>query len=237
MTTPTPDLMACREVEEIKPCPYVSGFAADNTGVSFVLQKYDYYSDFVIFENGKPSRCFRFYLPQPAHEAVEKIREAGWKFHQNADGVEYWYHQLTNRVVLTPEEAFALLPTLSAGRGSDVDGRIYLPVVCQNGHRATASYRWEASAMEFIFEAPPRNQQCNCPKSDLGEGYRTDGNPYLRTAHSMTRAEREKVVEEMAKAIEEIEFPAYRGNDTVNCVTAIQMAEEALAVIERRKGE
>ncbi len=45
---------------EIVPCPYVNGFSSDNAGVSFITYKYDHYSDFVLFEDGKPSRCFRF---------------------------------------------------------------------------------------------------------------------------------------------------------------------------------
>lgn len=59
-----------------------------------------------------------------------------------------------------------------------IEGSIYLPVICQNGHKAVAVYRWDARAMEFIFE-PPRGQ-CPCPKSDFGEGYRADGAPYLK---------------------------------------------------------
>ncbi len=45
-------------VEEIKPCPYAS--FTNNDGVSFILKEYDRYSDFVLFDDGKPSRCFRF---------------------------------------------------------------------------------------------------------------------------------------------------------------------------------
>lgn len=48
------------EVAEIVPCPYVNGFGSDNNEVSFILKKYDEYSDFIIFDSGKPSRCFRF---------------------------------------------------------------------------------------------------------------------------------------------------------------------------------
>jgi hypothetical protein len=55
-------------VKEIKPCPYVNGFTADNKGVSFVLQKYNGYSDFVLFEDGKPNRCFRFATNPTSHE-------------------------------------------------------------------------------------------------------------------------------------------------------------------------
>ena len=59
-------------IEEIKPCPYVNGFTADNTGVSFVLQKYDRYSDFILFESGKPNRCFRFSQPEPVSIAPKQ---------------------------------------------------------------------------------------------------------------------------------------------------------------------
>ena len=50
--------------EEIKPCPYVSGFNSNNTEVSWFLKRYEGYFDFILVDNGKPSRCFRF-LPTP----------------------------------------------------------------------------------------------------------------------------------------------------------------------------
>lgn len=53
---------------EIIPCPYVNGFSAENSDVSFMLKKYEGYSDFVLFEDGKPHRCFRFsagLIPSP----------------------------------------------------------------------------------------------------------------------------------------------------------------------------
>jgi len=53
-------------IEEIKPCPYVNGFGSDNSNVSFVFKKYEPYSDFILMENGKPSRCFRF-SPKALH--------------------------------------------------------------------------------------------------------------------------------------------------------------------------
>lgn len=78
---------------EIKPCPYVNGFAADNTGVGFVLNRYDAYSDLVLFEDGKPARCFRFSraalsaadpqarkeaqpAPECIYDKVKKLRDA-----------------------------------------------------------------------------------------------------------------------------------------------------------------
>ena len=54
--------------------------------------------------------------------------------------------------------------------------RIYIPVVCQNGHKATASFRLEN--LDFIFESVPRSEQCRCPKMDSGQGYRADGKPF-----------------------------------------------------------
>lgn len=48
------------DIVEIKPCPYINGFNVYNAEVSFILQKYDTYSDFILFDNGTPSRCFRF---------------------------------------------------------------------------------------------------------------------------------------------------------------------------------
>lgn len=57
--------------KEIKPCPYVNGFSSDNSDVEFMLRKYDGYSDFVLFEEGKPARCFRFSAP--------KRESGGWQ--------------------------------------------------------------------------------------------------------------------------------------------------------------
>jgi len=50
-------------VREIKPCPYINGFSSDNSDVNFMLKRYQHYSDFVLFEGGKPARCFRFAEP------------------------------------------------------------------------------------------------------------------------------------------------------------------------------
>jgi hypothetical protein len=52
-------------VQEIKPCPYVNGLIADNSDVSFMLKKYEQYSDFILFEAGEPVRCFRFFAQPP----------------------------------------------------------------------------------------------------------------------------------------------------------------------------
>lgn len=57
--------------KEIKPCPYVNGFSSDNSDVEFMLRKYDGYSDFVLFEEGKPARCFRFSAPKRESVAVD----------------------------------------------------------------------------------------------------------------------------------------------------------------------
>lgn len=59
-------------VEEIKPCPYVNGFSSDNVRVSFMLKPYGGYSDFVLFDAGKPVRCFRFTSPTP------EVEQSGW---------------------------------------------------------------------------------------------------------------------------------------------------------------
>lgn len=61
-------------IQELKPCPYVNGFSSDNTDVNFMLKKYDAYSDFVLFENGKPSRCFRF-SKDPCEYSDGKVKE------------------------------------------------------------------------------------------------------------------------------------------------------------------
>lgn len=48
------------EIQEMMPCPYVNGFSADNSGVSYMLKCYGHYRDLVVFEDGAPARCFRF---------------------------------------------------------------------------------------------------------------------------------------------------------------------------------
>ena len=59
---------------EIKPCPYINGFTAYNDDVSFVVQNYEAYFDFILFADGKPDRCFRF-TRTPDTSAVEMVRE------------------------------------------------------------------------------------------------------------------------------------------------------------------
>ena len=56
--------------------------------------------------------------------------------------------------------------------------RIFVPVVCQNGHKTVASFRWDPARLEFIFETPML--QCFCPKGELGQGYRAAGDPYIK---------------------------------------------------------
>lgn len=60
-TEPKCDLLPCPV--EIKPCPYINGYSSDNSDVSFVLKNYETYSDFVVFTEGRPDRCFRFTRP------------------------------------------------------------------------------------------------------------------------------------------------------------------------------
>lgn len=57
---------------------------------------------------------------------------------------------------------------------------IFLPVICQNGHKALATYRWDSARMDYIFESVPRDEQCKCPKHNLGQGYKQDGAPFIR---------------------------------------------------------
>lgn len=59
-----------------------------------------------------------------------------------------------------------------------VVGKIHLPVRCQNGHEAIATYKFDKDRMEFIFQSVPKEEQCNCPKWDIGEGYSANGKPY-----------------------------------------------------------
>lgn len=55
--------------------------------------------------------------------------------------------------------------------------QIYVPVICQNGHRSTASYVWRDN--EFVYEGVPRINNCACPKLSLGQGWKADGKPYV----------------------------------------------------------
>ncbi len=70
-------------VEEIFPCPYVNGFAADNSGVSYILKCYDQYRDLVVFQDGAPARCFRFAAIKPVLkvDAAEALSKAILKAH------------------------------------------------------------------------------------------------------------------------------------------------------------
>jgi hypothetical protein len=57
--------------------------------------------------------------------------------------------------------------------------RIALPVICQNGHKALSFYQFDRQSMDFVWEPPPYQTACKCPKADFGQGYRQDGDPYL----------------------------------------------------------
>lgn len=61
--------------------------------------------------------------------------------------------------------------------------RIFIPVICHNGHEAIASYRLED--LDFIFESVPNDQQCKCPKSELGQGYTANGAPYTSSGNNL----------------------------------------------------
>ena len=50
-------------VKEIVPCPYVNTPLSKNNDVNFILKPYPAYTDFILFDDGKPLRCFRFSAP------------------------------------------------------------------------------------------------------------------------------------------------------------------------------
>lgn len=52
-------------IEIIEPCPYINGFSADNSNVSWVRKVYDEYEDYIEFENGKPFKCTRTWKETP----------------------------------------------------------------------------------------------------------------------------------------------------------------------------
>lgn len=54
--------------------------------------------------------------------------------------------------------------------------KVYVPVVCQNGHEAVCSYNF--SNFEWIFELP-KFSEYRCPKEGLEQGWRVNGNPYM----------------------------------------------------------
>lgn len=47
---------------------------------------------------------------------------------------------------------------------------LFIPVECQNGHRAT----WviEINGLEVIHKGVLEEKECDCPKFKFGEGYR-----------------------------------------------------------------
>ena len=73
-------------VAELKPCPYVNTPLSKNEDISFVLKSYPTYSDFILFDNGKPERCFRF----AAHDSdIKKSMQVWIDYHnERADKVE-----------------------------------------------------------------------------------------------------------------------------------------------------
>jgi hypothetical protein len=48
--------------------------------------------------------------------------------------------------------------------------KIGVPVVCQNGHRAVFWY--ELFGLTWSDRGVSRDQQCDCPKHDMGQGWR-----------------------------------------------------------------
>lgn len=72
---------------------------------------------------------------------------------------------------LTAEARLATLQTTAK--------RIALPVVCQNGHKNLSHYRFDRQSMDFVWQPPLHETACRCPKSDMGQGYKPDGDPYV----------------------------------------------------------
>lgn len=57
--------------------------------------------------------------------------------------------------------------------------KIALPVICQNGHKATSYYNFDIRSMDFVWELPSKKETCDCPKGDIGEGWFQNGKPEL----------------------------------------------------------
>ena len=60
--------------------------------------------------------------------------------------------------------------------------RICLPVICQNGHKAMSHFRFDRQSMEFVWEGVTREESCKCPKHDVGQGWRANGDPFIQAA-------------------------------------------------------
>ena len=56
---------------------------------------------------------------------------------------------------------------------------IELPVKCHNNHKANAYFQFHDGRMEFQFLGVPDSQNCPCSKLNLGEGWRTAGEPKI----------------------------------------------------------
>lgn len=55
---------------------------------------------------------------------------------------------------------------------------VYIPVICQNGHKATASY--EIVGLDAVYKGVPREESCSCPKHGMNEGWRANGEPFIK---------------------------------------------------------
>lgn len=51
--------------------------------------------------------------------------------------------------------------------------KLRIRVVCQNGHEAWSYF--ERRGLDIWWRGVPREEQCDCPKADFGEGYRAAG--------------------------------------------------------------
>jgi len=55
--------------------------------------------------------------------------------------------------------------------------KIGVPVKCQNGHKAV--WIMHITGFECYQDGVPKDEQCQCPKNDLGEGWHACGEPFI----------------------------------------------------------
>lgn len=123
-----------------------------------------------------------------------------------------------------------------------IAGRIYIPVICQNGHKAIASYRWDKERMEFVFEGVPESEKCNCPKSSLGDGYKANGFPAMfKAAPQPTPTEVKQTggdVERVAAALEPwLPQPEYFDKRNVEIMQENRLGAAKAAIAARKRTE
>lgn len=64
---------------------------------------------------------------------------------------------------------------------------VCVPVQCQNGHTATA--RFTFSGLNAIYQGVRAEENCACPKTELGQGWTAIGAPYVEESVTNVEAE------------------------------------------------